>query len=68
MAICQIAFGHHIASWALKAKAAVDAVMRVRYEPIAEKLLRKPGLSPLEGKLCCSFSPRAQLEADVARP
>ena len=41
MALCQMAFGYHTELWALKAKATVDAVMRVRYDPITEGVLRK---------------------------
>jgi hypothetical protein len=41
MALCQMVFGYHTGSWALKAKATVDAVMRVRYDPITESVLKK---------------------------
>jgi hypothetical protein len=41
MALCQIVFGWHTGSWALKSKATVDALMRVRYDPITVSALER---------------------------
>jgi hypothetical protein len=59
MAVCQIAFGYHTGSWALKAKATVDAIMRVRYDPITESVFKEAASSIAIGEVARSLAARA---------